>query len=753
MSAAGSNIGVFCEIRVLKDAALSDIASLRADIEAAFVGMTIPIGERIVDSVMASSDRIRETVAESVSAGFSEGVASGAASMGGALAVLGTRAAFHESDIAYAGGMNASGYYQGIGARQLPNYSTVGGMGGNVGGDEYPFEGEVMGAPLLLGGPPGAAGMGGAEAVGETGEGALDAGTFGAAGAAAGMGYFGPFMALMAVRRLAQQANEYVKENREIDFTENPTAQNLGIVGGISMGTVEAKLALSQFQAEHTGGLSTPVSWIENQAVSLAKDIPNIDRAAGIPLLGDIQKISHLDSPEMQESALREAVRTSESADRDAEKKKQEESLHRELDLDRQIYEARQHGNEEQVKYIELLAKEQETKQRMNDAQPDAFLGDQWFNTFGKQELTRLTEQQTGMDALTATESAQSGFDVNTMAGISLRRAQGDTGLANRLEFEQRHLEKREKASNDIVELQARHAPQSEIDAAQSRLNALDTSWPMEISAFNAGITGGTKDIEERTRELNLETSGNAIEARREGIQYATDKAAQAAEDGSPEGTARAAAIRAEGQAEMAHLGSGIRAESPMQAWMGLQHAIPGMPHAGGELPAGVHPGSRTAHDLQVQHDLASGALQHNEERQRLIDHSREVGAAQHQLALGQDQHGRNWHWRNDFGPHDLTGANPQPFPSPSPPPHHQLTPYRAGLGIGGGPYDPEGQAEEDQVRIQIQKEYGGWRYDSEGHRIQGGPTTQMSRAAQDLSDAAKSLKNSTLKAVIVHPN
>jgi hypothetical protein len=282
--------------------------------------------------------------------------------------------------------------------------------------------------------------------------------------------------------------------------------------------------------------------------------------------------ISGLKFYELDQGVRKEKIGEAEAAGSNAEMNVDQQKERR-IQLENELTKAHFEGNEALAKHLELQININARQEEMNAIH--ARSGDTFASTIGQEMLSAQTARQQGISFLSTKEDIQSDVDTNMRSDIDLLRSVGRGGSANRAEFEIKHNEEREKLVNDIERMKMPNsgATRDQLNSAESRLGALDRTWPADITAFNNSINQSTKYINERTSELTLENSGNILAAERQRIEYQTNKAAEDADDGTPSGKSRAAAIRGEGAAEEQHLHAGIRLESPMQAWLGMQHS------------------------------------------------------------------------------------------------------------------------------------------------------------------------------------
>lgn len=815
MSSAQSTIGIFAEVRLLGQNIDSDIAALRAKFEAGFQSMEIPIGERIVDSISGVGDRIRETIAAATAAGFEEGIATAASSMGGALAVMGGRAAFHESDLAYNSPMNASGYYQGMGMRQLPNYPSADSAWA---GQEYPFEGQVMGAQGMLGGPAlSGNAASSADAEPDVFQGGDTAGRLFQRDLAFNIslrGMMGGFIGM----RLAKSGTEFA-ENMANDDADVFAAQNMpGRTD--SQRVSRARAEVENFKKQENdlsgiwGGLQTlnsaapwgsGDSWRDDAYTNTQdaqRELTNATANQNQYEIGETnRRLRERDSlggltgfaRQQQEIDSRYADASQSTAtdlnNRNASGKeiadaqqslndardKEHETLNRQIaayermnTLEEQSTQAKISGNEVEVRHLELLEQISQKQEEMN--QKVAGSGDKWAVSTGFDLLNAQDRQQSSSDFLITRESIQSAADIQLRASSNLLRSGGASAAASRDDFELKHQEERESAVNELDTLKApgSKATQAQISAAELKLNAIDSSWGSEIAAFNNNIGRGTDDIVERTKELTLENSGNAYEAERQSIQYKANLAANAADDGTPDGAKRAAAIRGEEQAEIAHLHLGIRLESPMQAWLGMQHSpmLAHPAHSGTAAETNPHkPGTKAYREWETQ------------------QHIRETNAAPHSPISGPHPDAfLNMHAQNEATHkylHDLTSGQEQGIHDHGPgyaSAHRDSwaeQSKRQHDAAMGRVHDAQDKATQDRIHHAHEFDAGllnhigasPTQFGSHGEKLGAGagpalgpgdPSPSGSLAqqtAQSMANAAKSMEKSAPHVIIMQPN
>ena len=234
MSEADVPIYVSIELRQsrLRDQVRTEMEGVREEIESGLGGIRMPVGDRIRASVTDAAPSIRDAVAAAVAAGGEDGAAAVAASLGTALAAMGGRAAFHETDLGPTG-IPSGGYWQGGGPRQLPGRSIAGGAASQWQAQEDQFEGEEIPPPLMIEGPQegpeygpengrrsGTLGQPINEA--EAARNAEEAGDNESGGAGIVGGLIASYFAIRLVRGMA----EYVNKEADID-AEQFQAQNM----------------------------------------------------------------------------------------------------------------------------------------------------------------------------------------------------------------------------------------------------------------------------------------------------------------------------------------------------------------------------------------------------------------------------------------------------------------------------------------------------------------------------------------------
>jgi hypothetical protein len=436
VSAGPSAVSILAELRLEAESARAQAQAVREAIIEELSGINIDIGTTITESFVRAAPNIRQTVAETVSAAVEEGIAAGVASSGGALASMGGRAAFHESDLGFPG-VYSGNYWQGMGQRQLPGRDIAGESGpANVwASQEYPFEGSATSSPPLL--------IDGPQAGDPTTEAAVAAeeASGGAAGAVAaasmgGMGMLGRMALTYGVFRMGRAEEEnYERKTESLERYEEAEE----MPGGTARQREQREQKKFEDKKSDYDNSISFIDWFNDvitNKTGLALAAPTFGIA---PLIAGTEEYYQ---------GLGTARSDKDQAGTDLNYAKRDENAENEkrLQLENEITDATLKGNRAREDHLKLLEQLGQTEEKMNANAPGS--GTAWFNSTGLQLLQGQSTEAAAQSDIEHDVAAEARQDPQIEAKIMHMEATGDKGGAAKFAFQEGLVRRQQEALN-----------------------------------------------------------------------------------------------------------------------------------------------------------------------------------------------------------------------------------------------------------------------------------------------------------------